>query len=519
MGLFFTLLYILTAYLTPPVLFGPLGEYRVEIVLAVPTIIFSLLALRNESRVGSMVQTWASFGFMLAVFLSVLATGWLSSAPRALADFLPNLLVFFFVVLNCRKKIHLQLLIGTLFFIVAFVIVQSQLAEKTAVFLASGNVKDTYYIFMKSDSGETFFRIQGLGVIGDPNDFGQFMTGVLPCLFFFWAKGRSVLNLLRVYLPAGIILWGIYLTHSRGAMLALAVMAIVAFRRRLGLIPSAIGGACMLAGLIAAGFTGGRDVSASAGEDRMEAWSTGLQLLRSHPLFGVGYYHFTDYYYITAHNTIVVCAAEVGIFGFFFWVLFTFTSVRDSFVLGEWGRKQEKARKQAFAANSGPYALNRSSTPSLPGLAFAGPSFAAPSLHATVLDRPSSAGLIRPGAPAAIPAQATEAALEAPAGPPRFGKTKPSVALPPEEIRRMAGLVLLSFVGLLTTGWFLSRAFAMVFFIYGGIAEVVFRMAQERGMEVAPLSLPRAMKLTIAPVFILVAIVYVILRVDNLFPK
>ena len=517
MGLFFTLLYIATAYLTPPVLFGPLGLYHIEIILAFPTILCSLLAIQ-DSEVGSFGQTWAAFGMMIAVFMSMAATGWIGGAPKVLLDFLPNILVFFFVMINCRKKIHLQLLIGMLFCIVVFVIIQSQIAEKTAVAVESGNVMNNYYIFMKSDTGDVFFRIQGLGVIGDPNDFGQFMLGLLPCLFFFWAKGKALLNLVRVYIPVAVTLFGVYLTHSRGAMLALAACTVMSFRRKLGLIPSAIGAAFLLVGLMAAGFTGGRDVSASAGEDRMGAWSVGLNLIKTHPLFGVGYYHFTDYYYITAHNTIVVCAAEIGMLGFFFWVLFTFSGMRDAFTVGNWGRKEEKAKKDALKAYVGPYAMQREAQPSLPELAFAGSGFAAQPAHPMLLERAGareSSVLIRPGAALQSPGAAQ---LVMPGGPAAFGRAREPVTLPPEEIRRLAGLVLVSFVGLLTTGWFLSRAFAMVFFIYGGVSAVIFRMARERGMEVPRLPLGRAFKLSIAPTILLLMVVYIILRLDHLFP-
>ena len=36
-------------------------------------------------------------------------------------------------------------------------------------------------------------------------------------------------------------------------------------------------------------------------------------MLKSHPLFGVGFGNFADYSDHTAHNSIVVCAAELGL--------------------------------------------------------------------------------------------------------------------------------------------------------------------------------------------------------------
>ena len=79
-------------------------------------------------------------------------------------------------------------------------------------------------------------------------------------------------------------------------------------------------------------FAGGREISANSGADRTGLWGIGLQLLKSHPLFGVGFGGFAEHSGagLTAHNSIVVCAAELGLFGLFFWSLFLFPTVRDA---------------------------------------------------------------------------------------------------------------------------------------------------------------------------------------------
>jgi hypothetical protein len=84
---------------------------------------------------------------------------------------------------------------------------------------------------------------------------------------------------------------------------------------------------------MALNFTGGRAVSVNAGEDRTALWGESLQLLKSHPFFGVGFGNLADYLGHTAHNSVAVCAAELGIFGLFFWCLFLFPTVRDALVI------------------------------------------------------------------------------------------------------------------------------------------------------------------------------------------
>ena len=97
-----------------------------------------------------------------------------------------------------------------------------------------------YLLAMKSDQGELFYRIRGLGLINDPNDFGQLLVCVTPLMFIFWRAKKMILNIAFVILPVCVLLIGVYLTHSRGALLALMAMAIVAARRRIGTVPALV---------------------------------------------------------------------------------------------------------------------------------------------------------------------------------------------------------------------------------------------------------------------------------------
>jgi len=112
------------------------------------------------------------------------------------------------------------------------------------------------------------------------------------------------------------------LTHSRGALIGiLALLAIVA-RGRIGTFRTSLLIVALLAAVQVSQFGGGRDFSSkeeSAGQ-RVEAWSAGLAMLRSKPVLGVGYGNFTDHHYLTAHNSFVLCFAELGMIGYFIWL-------------------------------------------------------------------------------------------------------------------------------------------------------------------------------------------------------
>src|SRR5438874_3300288 len=155
----------------------------------------------------------------------------------------------------------------------------------------------------------------------------------MPLAFIFWRPKRWVLNFVCVILPVSVLLIGVFLTHSRGALLALMAVAVVAARRRIGTLPALLLAGGLFVAASALHFTGGREISAQSGSDRTALWGGGLQLLKSHPLFGVGFGNFADFFGHTAHNSIVVCAAELGLLGLFFWSMFLFPTVQDAFAI------------------------------------------------------------------------------------------------------------------------------------------------------------------------------------------
>lgn len=131
-------------------------------------------------------------------------------------------------------------------------------------------------------------------------------------------------------LPVTVLVLGVYLTHSRDALLAFIAMAVVFAQRRIGKLLSLLLAGGLFVGAMALNFTGGRDISARSSVDRTSLWGDGLQLPKSHPFFGVGFGKIVDYAGLTAHNSLVVCAVELCLVGLYFWCLYLFPTVRDA---------------------------------------------------------------------------------------------------------------------------------------------------------------------------------------------
>ncbi len=80
MGLFFTLLYIATAYLSPSELFGALAPYHLELIVAAIAFLFSIPSF--PTGLLRQPQMLAIAGMLMAVFISLLLTGWLRTEWR-----------------------------------------------------------------------------------------------------------------------------------------------------------------------------------------------------------------------------------------------------------------------------------------------------------------------------------------------------------------------------------------------------------------------------------------------------
>lgn len=461
MAFLLSVLYLLTYYLTPAVLFGPLAQIHIEIVLAILILIVSIPRIMR-SFVFKTPQTLALVGLSIAVFLSVLiGVHWPGGAVNAFLGFIPNMYAFFLIVLHCNSRKKMQVLVVMLLFVCVFVIVNGARDLRYANAMApTGStpsdqttsarleIEHPYVLSMTDDSGHLFYRVRGVGQINDPNDFGQVLVCEIPLLFLFWRRKKRIRNFAFVIVPVCVLCYGIFLTHSRGALLALLVVVVVAARRRIGTLPAGIIAAALFAGAMALQFTGGRAISAGAGAGREELWGESLQILKYNPIFGIGLGELPGYIGHTAHNSIVVCATELGLFGLFFWTLFLLPTMRNALLTA--------SPKKVSEATS---VKTQSDLFSLDGWK---------------------------------------------GGPP--GKA---------EINHLGFCLLLSLAGFLAAGWFLSRALVLTFFLLGGMSEVVYETAQRRGMVAPRPRYGRVLGQSVGLMFALLLLVYVMLRILN----
>jgi len=315
MGFFLTLLYIALALLSPEDLLPSLAPYRLQLVVAIAAMLFSVPGLLDR-RFSRIPQVYLLAGLLVTVAGSAMVSSmWIMAGGLAFLKFLPAAMVFYLVVLNCQSLKRLRIVASVVTGIAILYIVQGSRAYLT------GDTSSPLLQVIPVSDGTVTFRMQGLGFLHDANELAQLLVMLIPFLWTRWRQNQHLQNVFFVIAPTALFVWGIYLTHSRGAMVALVLILILSLRRRVGLVPTMAAAAVAASLLLALNFSGGREVSVHAGSDRFTLWGDGLEMFKQHPLLGVGFGNFgSQDFGHTAHNSFVVCLAELGIIGYSLWM-------------------------------------------------------------------------------------------------------------------------------------------------------------------------------------------------------
>ena len=322
MALILTLISIVLAYFSPADIMPSLTPYHIQQIILLPALAASLISMNMRRASLPWPQYPLLLGFWCAVILSVLSKFWLRPALNAFFIFGLLACIYFLVFLNAFTLARIKVLCFVMTACAVVMSVQGILAYHT------GYMADKLLNMRVVEGFVQYKRICGMGVLHDPNDFAQFLLVGLTFLGFFRAKGNPLASVFVVP-TAAIIMYALYLTFSRGVLFGLAVVAFVTVSRRIGAVPSAIlaGGLFLL--MLVMNFGGGREISVHEGSaaGRIVAWGAGIAQLKHFPIFGAGFGQFTEYNDLTAHNSFVLCFAELGLFGYFFWLALLLTTI------------------------------------------------------------------------------------------------------------------------------------------------------------------------------------------------
>jgi O-antigen ligase len=242
--------------------------------------------------------------------------GGLRANLNTFLDLSPNIIVYFVCLAQFRTALRLRRLRVTLVAVAVFVIATAL----SQIPLAHATGESTPYVLTGGTEEATEMRIRGLGMLNDPNIFGQFLLLIMPLLFVSMRKTGLGPNYFFAILFALLCVVGIYFTNSRGAEGGLAILVglfLISRFKKVGTLASMIIGPLAL---VVINATRSRTISMAGGLDRLAIWSDGMAFFKSSPLWGIGVGGFIERDGWTAHNSYLLCAAEMGLIGFFLWM-------------------------------------------------------------------------------------------------------------------------------------------------------------------------------------------------------
>jgi putative inorganic carbon (HCO3(-)) transporter len=320
MGVALVLVYIGLNLLSPGDMFPGLASFRPMLILAllsVPLLVFARLSSPEIGKLRTqLILVILFFGYACVSWLPHRAFG---ANLITLFGLSPNVIAYFMGVVFLRSPFRLQLMRTTLVLVAVFVMAAA--FSEIPYVRATGDSAD-YVLAAHGLDNSNEARIRGLGMLNDPNQFGQYLLMVLPMLFVGSKKEGLGLGYFVAIPMAVLFMIGVYFTGSRGAATGGAILLGLFLTRRFkatGAVVSAALGSLLL---LAINAIGSRTISMSGGMDRLALWSDGMSYIKSSPVWGIGIRGYTDrsFMSMTAHNSYLLCAAELGMVGYFLWM-------------------------------------------------------------------------------------------------------------------------------------------------------------------------------------------------------
>jgi putative inorganic carbon (HCO3(-)) transporter len=317
MSLTVVLLYVALNLLSPADMLPELARFRPALVLAVASVPLAAMVRLREPELGKLrVQFVLVVLFFGWAICSWFPHGGFGANLRTLLVLSPNVIVYFVGMVVLGRPYRLGLLRVTLVLVAIFVLINAFWGIPYA--RASG-ATTPYDLTLMGASNTPEVRIRGLGMLNDPNVLGQFLLMILPLLYVSNSSSGLGMGYVLAVPVTMLFLAGVYATGSRSAEVGVAVILGLLLVRRFKVVGALISGVVAVALLAVINATRSRTISMSSGLDRLAIWSDGMSFVKSSPIWGIGYGSFSDRQGMTAHNSFLLCAAELGVVGLLLW--------------------------------------------------------------------------------------------------------------------------------------------------------------------------------------------------------
>jgi len=316
---------------------------RYPIINSIPTFLLMSLAVAlgcvlHRNKLGN--TTYAP-DIHWKRFLGWLIIGLIIMAPAAIISDLnlviSSLLIYYF----CSRTLNSE---GK--FLILFAVI-------TAVTIGLGYEASSEYLtktvteFAYTPS-EDERRLMGLGRFANSNEFGALMVMALGFVFGLFLLVKNIFVKAACVAAVAYLLFVTGLTLSRTCLGVAGIMAMAAGALwgsgsviKKGIILGFVGFGLLTALTLIPGPIQERILSVldyesdASFQGRLRAWTQGLIMVKSHPIFGVGMAQWPDYHGRAPHNSFIQAMAETGFVGIFFYLMALFYSFKTCLQITE----------------------------------------------------------------------------------------------------------------------------------------------------------------------------------------
>jgi O-antigen ligase len=345
MGFFLFLLVTATLFVRPAEIITDLEKlpiYNWLILACLAASLPGVLAQFSRQSLTRQPITVGVLGLLAAVFLSHASHGDLWSARFDAMEFSKSVIFYLLLVANVNSAARLRTFLFWLLGCIGVVAGLGVLQYHGVIDIASLTVLNDSFIDEVTGRQEDVLRMRSTGIFNDPNDLAMILVLGMALTAYFLFDPRLVQLKVILFAAIAMFFYSLVLTKSRGGFLALLAALGALFQARFGWKKALVlGGLCLP---LVAMLVGGRQadiggaVSGGTGQSRIQLWSSGMQMVKQFPLFGLGHGRYAEQAVQVAHNSYVHAFGELGLFGGALFLGAFYYAVRTLYRLGQGGR-------------------------------------------------------------------------------------------------------------------------------------------------------------------------------------
>lgn len=271
--------------------------------------------------------------FLLTIIISTYTAYYPEFSKRFFIDFFNWFVIYFLIIniVNTKERFYLFLMI--------FVVASAKIAVGTAKSWASRGFSFTSWGLM---GPKGYFQNSG--------ELAILMLLLFPIAYFLYIAFKGKVNKWESYILLGFWICPILTilgASSRGSQIALAIQLIFIFRKSMFKLKPLLGIVVLCIGLFILLPEEQKQRFSSTGSDktsqqRLLYWKNGWEMMKEHPVLGVGYFNFIPYYqhyypqdmlYAHAelpHNIFIQVGTDVGFTGLFFFLMIILYCLRTT---------------------------------------------------------------------------------------------------------------------------------------------------------------------------------------------